>query len=290
MRIMKKSRSKFLYIRGLKYHIREWGHPNSPKIIFLHGWMDMSASFQFTVDCMADDWHVLAPDWRGFGLSEWAKTDYWFQDYIADLNTIIDKLSPKKSVIVVGHSMGGNVAAILAGTRPNRFRKLILAEGFGLRPRDPEKAPRQYSKWLKCINYPKTLKPYNTFKDVADRLLNNTPNMELSKAEFLAVHWAKKTKKNLVELRADPKHRNPSPSIYHPEEAMACWRKITAPVLWVHSDSDWLQSFMGDHYDKVESYRKAFKLLSEVKINNSSHMMHLDQPLLFAQAIEKFIK
>jgi alpha-beta hydrolase superfamily lysophospholipase len=35
-----------------------------------HGWMDMSASFQFVVDALQGDWHVIAHDWRGFGLSE----------------------------------------------------------------------------------------------------------------------------------------------------------------------------------------------------------------------------
>ena len=67
---MKPSRSRFVPIRGLSYHVRTWGDPAARKLFLLHGWMDVSASFQFLVDALADDWHVLAPDWRGFGLSE----------------------------------------------------------------------------------------------------------------------------------------------------------------------------------------------------------------------------
>ena len=66
---MKPSRSRFVTMRGLSYHVRTWGDPGARKLFLLHGWMDVSASFQFLVDALADDWHVLAPDWRGFGLS-----------------------------------------------------------------------------------------------------------------------------------------------------------------------------------------------------------------------------
>ena len=67
---MKASRSEFLDIRGLRYHVRTWGNASAPKLFLLHGWMDVSASFQFVVDELRRDWHVIAPDWRGFGLSE----------------------------------------------------------------------------------------------------------------------------------------------------------------------------------------------------------------------------
>ena len=67
---MKPSRSEFLTIRGLRTHVRHWGREGAPKLFMSHGWMDMSASFQFVVDHLQGDWHVIANDWRGFGLSE----------------------------------------------------------------------------------------------------------------------------------------------------------------------------------------------------------------------------
>lgn len=69
---MKSSRSQFHDIRGLRYHVRTWGEPHWPRLFLLHGWMDVSASFQFLVDSLKHDWYVIAPDWRGFGLTEWA--------------------------------------------------------------------------------------------------------------------------------------------------------------------------------------------------------------------------
>ena len=68
--LMKSSRSEFLVLRRLRTHVRQWGNEGAPRLFMLHGWMDVSASFQFVVDCLARDWHVIAPDWRGFGLTE----------------------------------------------------------------------------------------------------------------------------------------------------------------------------------------------------------------------------
>ncbi|MEO7760887.1 MAG: alpha/beta fold hydrolase, partial [Casimicrobiaceae bacterium] len=87
---MRPSQSQFLEVRGLRYHIRSWGDPAAPKLFMLHGWMDVSASFQFLVDALQKDWHVLAPDWRGYGLTEWPQDGYWFQDYVGDLDALAD--------------------------------------------------------------------------------------------------------------------------------------------------------------------------------------------------------
>ncbi len=66
---MKTSQSLYVTVRGLRYHIRSWGPDSAPPVVFLHGWMDASASFQFVVDALQRDWRIVAPDWRGEGLT-----------------------------------------------------------------------------------------------------------------------------------------------------------------------------------------------------------------------------
>src|SRR5258708_34480590 len=131
---MKTSASTFLTIRGLRYHVRTWGNESAPKMFLVHGWMDVSASFQFVVDEFRHDWHVIAPDWRGFGLSEWTGEGHWFPDYIADLHALLDHFQPEPPAHVVGHSMGANVSNLHSGIPPERITQLVLAEGLGLPP------------------------------------------------------------------------------------------------------------------------------------------------------------
>jgi len=115
---MKQSRSEFIDISGLRYHVRRWGDPTAPMLMFLHGYMDNASTFQFVVDALQRDWNVVAPDWRGFGQSEWINDTYWFTDFLADLDALADHYSPAAPVRLVAHSMGGNIASLFAGARP----------------------------------------------------------------------------------------------------------------------------------------------------------------------------
>jgi len=183
---MKHSQSHIHTIRNLRYHVRTWGDARSPKLFLLHGWMDVSASFQFLVDCLQRDWYVVAPDWRGFGLTEWARDGYWFPDYYADLDALLDIYEPKAPVSLVAHSMGGNIAGVYAGVRPHRVAKLISLEGFGASRTKPEDAPARFERWLDEVLDPPQFGPYASFDAVAARLKKNNARLADYKALFLA--------------------------------------------------------------------------------------------------------
>ena len=115
------SRSEFIPIRTLNYHVRVWGDPSPGKtpLVLLHGWMDVAASYQFMVDALAKDHFIIAPDWRGFGLTQSGGADcFWFPDYLADLDLLLDHYAGDTPVNLVGHSMGANVAMVYAGVQP----------------------------------------------------------------------------------------------------------------------------------------------------------------------------
>src|SRR5690242_3032683 len=238
-------------------------------MVLLHGWMDVSASFQFLVDALRGEWDVYAPDWRGYGLTDWGKSDcYWFPDYLADLDVLLDWIEPHAGVNLVGHSLGGNVAALYAGVRPARVAKLVNLEGFGLAATRPEQAPKRYARWLDELRDPPRLRSYADFSALAERLRKNNPRLNAARADYLARHWGREAGDGTVILRGDPAHKIVNPVLYRFEEMRACWEQVEAPVLWIDaSESDTLQRLALDRRSHAER-RAAFRNLAHATVRD----------------------
>ena len=287
---MKPASSLFVNVRGLRYHCRSWGDSGRPKLVMLHGWMDVSASFQFLVDALKGDWHVIAPDWRGYGLTDRGPDDsYWFPDYVADLDRLLAHFSPDGPATLIGHSMGGNVACLYAGIRPERVARLVNLEGFGMRRTEPGKAPGRYAKWLDQIADKPGFRDYANLEDLAARMRKSNPRLSDERALYLAGYWGRQNAAGRVELCSDPAHKLVNPVQYQLEEAMACWRSITAPVLWVDgADSKVIEHLRIDAAE-FAARKACFAKLTAHTIADAGHMMHHDQPDELARLIEAFL-
>ena len=283
---MKPSRSEFHRFHGVDYHCRIWGEDDAPTLFCVHGWMDVSASFQFLVDALSRDWRVVAPDWRGFGLTGWTAAEtYWFPDYLADLECLLNHYQPDTPVNLLGHSMGGNIACLYSGARPQRIARLINLEGFGMDRSNPAGAPGRYLRWFDELSKAARMRDYDSFASLAARMREGDARLSAERALFLAGHWGMQ-KDGRVVLRADPRHKIVNPVLYRIEEARACWQQIAAPVLWLTGANTRSMRF-----DEAEhAARKAcFRNLSAQVIPDSGHMLHHDQPEALARVIEDFI-
>ena len=286
---VKASSSQRLPVRGLSYHVRSWGDRAAPMLFMLHGWMDVGASFQFLVDALARQWHVLAPDWRGFGRSEWCADGYWFADYVADLDALLEHFTPDAPAHIVGHSLGGNVACTYAGVRPQRVARLVSLEGFGIPAESPELGPDKLTKWLDALREPPSFAPYASLAAVADRLQKNNPRMRRDHAEFLAAHWAEALPDGSARLISDPRHKLPFPTTYRIEEVRATWQRVSAPVLWVAASDSFVRRWLGEDAAGLERRIAAFRDARLITIADAGHMLHHDQPARVAAAIEPFL-
>jgi pimeloyl-ACP methyl ester carboxylesterase len=295
---LKRATSHRVALRGLDHHVFTWGDPHAPKLFLIHGWMDVGASFQFLVDALARDWYAIAPDLRGFGRSAWQPQGYWFADYVADLEALADRLAPGERLNLVGHSLGGNVVMLYAGVRPQRVRRLVSLEGFGIPPEASERAPDKLRAWLDALAEPPRFTPYRDMAGVADRLQKNNPRLARDKAEFLAPHWAQTIADGTARPRSDPRHKIPFPSVYRPEEAFAVWRRIEAPTLWVAGAQSRIAQWLDAHPEGeggVEGLSGVRNRLAHVAngrlvvIDDAGHMLHHDQPAAVAAAIEPFL-
>jgi pimeloyl-ACP methyl ester carboxylesterase len=286
---MKPSRSVTVAVRGLSYHVRLWGEATAPRLLMLHGWMDVGASFQFLVDALQREWHVIAPDWRGFGRSDWCADGYWYADYIADLEALLDHFSPDKPARLVGHSLGGNVACLYAGIRPKRVLRAVSLDGFGIPVEPPEIAPDKFVKWLDALRDPPAFAPYANLAAVADRLQKNNPRLSRDKAEFLSCHWAEELPDGHARLVSDPRHKLPFPTVYRIEEVIATWRRASVPVLWVAASDSFVPKWLGEGEAGLARRMAAFPDCRLITIADAGHMLHHDQPAAVAAAIEPFL-
>ena len=297
----RQARSRFIDVRGLRQHVLVWGDAGLPRaeppLVMLHGWMDVAASFQFVVDAFAEDRHVVALDWRGFGASDTPQADtYFFAEYLGDLEIVLDVLfgRDRAPIDLAGHSMGGNVAMLYAGVRPGRVRRLVNLEGFGMPRSKPEHAPGRIARWLDTLKEPMQLRPYADLAAVAERLTKTNPLLRPDRAVWLASQWSQPVHgdpSGARELLADPNHKRMSPITAQVDEWLECWKRITAPVLWLEGDRTDISVWWGDRYSKEEFHRR-LDLVADVDrhvVGPAGHMLHHDRPEDIAALIEAFL-
>ncbi len=300
-RARRTARGRFVTLRGLRYHLHEWGDatlatPARPPLVMLHGWMDVGASFQFVVDELAAAeglarW-VLAPDWRGFGLTDAPGADsYWFPDYLGDLDALLTTLCPGQPVDLLGHSMGGNVVMSYAGVRPERIRKLVNLEGFGLPRTEPRQAPKRLRQWLDELATPQQLRRYDSLAAVAQRLMQNNPRLRADQAAWLAPHWAAQDPDGLWRILGDPAHKRANPVLYRVDEILETWKGIRAPLLWVDGDSTDIAKWWGTRYTPAEFHERLAVVpdVRKARLADCGHMLHHDQPAALAAELASFL-
>jgi pimeloyl-ACP methyl ester carboxylesterase len=306
------SRSEFARIRTHHYHLRHWGKPQQgkPPILMVHGWMDVGASFQFVVDALQSTAlqgrHIIAPDWRGYGLTHHVNNaakrcqgpdtdNYWLPDYMADLDFIIDHLSPDAPVDLLGHSLGGNVVMQYAGVRPERIRRLINLEGFGMPETKPAQAPSRYAKWLDELKGhhrgDTAMRPYADAQGVAARLMKTNKRLPQDKADWLAQHWSAPNAQGEHEILGDPAHKIVNAQLARLEEQLALYARITAPLLAIEASDDSMHGWYQGRYTLAQ-YHERLKHVADVRIEviqEAGHMLHHDQPQQLAQLLADFL-
>jgi len=296
--VKRKPHSEFVPIRNLQYHVQVWGEPSPDKtpLVMVHGWMDVAASYQFVVDALSHDHYVIAPDWRGYGRTPSGNVDnFWFPDYMADLDFLLDHYAPDRPVNLVGHSLGGNVVMLYAGVRPERIRRLVNLEGFGMPATTPDMAPARYAKWMdelkKLHRGELDMKAYDAVSGVARRLMKTNPRLSPDKANWLAEHWAEQNADGKWTILGQPAHKVISAHLYQQEEVLALYRRLTMPVLAVEASDNSLDLWWKGKFT-LEQYHERIKNVPNVEIGyipDAGHMMHHDQPELLAAMIERFI-
>jgi pimeloyl-ACP methyl ester carboxylesterase len=185
--------------------------------------------------------------------------------------------------------MGGNIANLYAGLRPERVRCVVNLEGFGLNRTKAQDAPKRMRKWLDQIKIPATEKNYNSFEQLTAVIQYRYPRFSPAAAEFVARVWGTPDEDGRVRLAADPRHHWVNPILYKREDAEATWREIRAPLLMVlGEESEYLKRLGAD--GTIEALRATFPGVDIARVAGAGHMLHIEQPELVAPLVEAFLE
>ncbi|MGB7756655.1 MAG: alpha/beta hydrolase [Salinisphaera sp.] len=280
-------------LAGRTQAYRRTGPQRGPALVLLHGLMDNSAGFAPLLAALESngvlDREVIAPDWRGHGDSEATPGAYWFPNYLADLEALLDALGVTEPVILVGHSMGGQVASLYAGARPRRVAGLIALDSLNVPDSDPDQAPKRYGDWLDTLadGALASERLYDSVADLATRLARRYPELSSPARHYLAASWLRPTADGRQRLCADPAHSRRMPYGFRAAEAAAMWREVRCPVFCIDGGRSPATVFVDA--DTLAARRSCFADIEHLTLSECGHMLHVQDAAEVAARMAAFL-
>ena len=287
---MRASRLETVEIGRIAFRVRHWGDDDAPIIVMLHGWLDSAVTFQFVVDALQEEWHVVAPDLRGHGGSHRTYESYFFLQLVADLDAILERYSPGRPVRLVGHSWGANVSCVFAGVRPQRVSHLVNLEGLAPIPGFRNGTPAEIiDNWLTTLRMGPQNRCYANQEELAARLRTANPRLSADRARFLAQEFSQARAEGGLEFAVDPYQHAGTPWFGHQDVVDSVWPKIDAPVLLVTGSESFAIKAFDDQPGLLQQRLGLVRNLKHVNLLGAGHNVHHDMPERISELIEHFL-
>jgi pimeloyl-ACP methyl ester carboxylesterase len=216
----------------------------------------------------------MAPDLRGHGDSDWAKgSSYSLSDYVYDLTRLLRSVSVHKTAIV-GHSMGGMIGLMYAGTYPDRVERLAILDGVTVLP-GSQRAPihEQIADWVAQLDRisERKIRHYRSISEAAERLFAHNKRLTPDQALHLATHGIKQNVEGSYSWKFDEYQQARAPYRLSPDDHIALWSRITCPTLLLRGD----ESFLPDL--EIAGVLAHFRQARFVRIAGAGHWLHHDK-------------
>jgi pimeloyl-ACP methyl ester carboxylesterase len=276
---------------GLTHRVLEWAAPGAaaaPTALLIHGFMDAAATWDLVAPSLASSGlRVLAPDLRGYG--DGARVPpgsyYYFPDYVLDVAELVEALVPPGGpLLVVGHSMGGTIATLYAGSSPSRVTRLVVVEGVGPPDSAHEHTPERMRQWMDGVRSVRGRgeRTMASRDEALERLAANHPRVGRDVLRTRLDALARVHPDGRVTWKADPLHATRSPVPFFAETFKAFVRRIECPTLFVSGGP------LGWHPPDEQQRLECFRTLSRLDIDDAGHMMHWTHPDRLARAVAEF--
>jgi len=273
--------------QGLRLHYTDWGNGGAPPLLLIHGGLDHSRSWDHVARALRTTFHVIAPDLRGHGDSDWATGSSYSQaDHVYDLTCLIKSAGFEK-VAIVGHSMGGMVGLTHAGAFPDRVSRLAVLDGVISFPgRTAKPIEIRIAEWVGDLDKTAQRKAqrYASVADGADRMLARNARLTREQAMHLAAHALKRNADGGYSWKFDPYLRARAPYRLSLEYQVALWSRIQCPTLLASGS----ESFLPD--PETVGVLKHFRQAELVKIDGAGHWLQHDKPAEVIDALKTFLE
>ena len=281
--------SHIYFSQRLRLHYVDWGNEGAPPMLLVHGGRDHCRNWDWLAQAFKDRYHVLAPDLRGHGDSQWlVGGSYTTIDYVYDIAQLVRQTGIENAV-VVGHSMGGSVSLAYAGLYPQKVRKLVAIEGMGMSPAAAEDSTPGHQRLLEWVENLRTLsgripKRYATLEDAFQRMQQANPHLTEEQARHLTIHGSNQNEDGTYSWKFDNYMRAWSPIGLSARQTVALYRRIECPTLLVHGAESWASDPEAD--GRLEYFRNA----RSIGVENAGHWVHHDQLEAFLGIVREFLE
>ena len=282
--------SRVFFSQRLRLHYVDWGNPDAPPLILLHGGRDHCRNWDWVASALRDDYHIIAPDLRGHGDSAWsASGHYTMANYIYDLAQLIhqQKLAP---VSIIAHSLGGNISLRYTGIYPENVRRLVAIEGLGPGPRSHAEADRKpiaerMRSWIdeQRAYSGRVPRRYATVEEAYARMQRANAHLTPAQARHLTQHGVNQNEDGTYSWKFDQYVRLWPPYDMTRQAIAELWSRIACPTLLVYGTESWARSPSSDR--RLGHFQQG----KELAVSGAGHWVHHDQLDVFLDAVRAFL-
>jgi len=282
--------SHYYYSQRLKLHYVDWGNPDKPLLVLIHGGRDHARNWDWVAQALRNDYHIIVPDLRGHGDSEWARgSEYTMVEYVVDIAQLLSQLD-NFPVLLIGHSLGGGIVLQYTGVYPEKVSKVVSIEGLGPPPEMIEQQPKQaHARMQRWISEMRNLagrlpRRYKTLDEAVKRMREANQRLTEEQAYHLTVHGLNRNEDGTYTWKFDNYVRAQSPYRFNVDDAWEIWGRITCPTLLFRGMESWASD------PEKDGRIKAFQKAQLVNVPRAGHWVHHDQLDIFLTAVQEFLR
>ncbi len=282
--------SHIYFSQRLRLHYVDWGNEDAPPMLLVHGGRDHCRNWDWVAERLRDDYHIIAPDLRGHGDSQWVIGGGYNQiDYVYDIAQLLSQKNMTPTTII-GHSLGGSISLLYSGLYPKTVTKLVSIEGMGpppamIKERIEQPMEDRLTLWVNELRKlsGRIPKRYPSLEEAYERMQKENPHLTEDQARHLTIHGSNQNEDGSYSWKFDNYVRNFPPIGLNFEDQYGLYKRISCPTLLIRGAESWAMD------PEKDGRANTFQNVQVASIEDAGHWVHHDQLEVFIKLVKGFL-